>query len=229
MHFFNNLGSSKQQVGKCCRLHASYSANVQKSDSQHVHFPFFFLPWCYVKLCEAVVKKCMYKIPSGLLQKLWLCDGDQRKQLILDLHHHRWRTNTVPFSCRFTFFWELQRSPSWLTLVCVKWIRPGNVFLTVSNHLSLSQLQARKTCAVFTKGLPLRTVTRLSSNLTDLQVRCHRLATNRQPFVKVCWTKSTKPNAESSVRYTGNITCHKLNFCLLIVKFKTNLAFNRAV
>lgn len=44
-------------------------------------FLFFFLHWHNVKPCEAVVKKCMYKIPLivDLLQKLWLREGEPKE------------------------------------------------------------------------------------------------------------------------------------------------------
>lgn len=110
---------SKQPVGVCCRLHASYLANMQnkkKSDSQHVlHLlSFFFFHWHYVKLCEAVVEKCMYKIPLfvgflRLLQKLLRLrdggtEGDWRKRLILDSSRVDKNTAGVRFACRFTVF-----------------------------------------------------------------------------------------------------------------------------
>lgn len=165
----NNLGPSKQQVGMCCRLHASYFANVQKSDSQHVHFPFFFLFFFTLTLCktlrssgqkvyvqntfrviaEAVVtwRRSEETTNTGFASSQ-VKNKHRCRPVFLQIHIFlRVTVLYIPFTLH---------SPSRLTLVCVKWIRPGNVFLTVSDRLSLSQLQAGKTCAVFTKGLPLR-------------------------------------------------------------------------
>lgn len=77
------LQNSTTAVDMCCRLHASYFANVQKSEIVKLFtLLFFFFHWHYVKFCEAVVQKCMYKIPLfvdlRLLQKLWLREGGGR-------------------------------------------------------------------------------------------------------------------------------------------------------
>lgn len=178
-----NLGPSKQQVGMCCRLQASLVANMQKKwESQPVQFSLFF-HWHYVKVCEALVKKCMYKIPFicgfvGLLQKLWLCEreteGDQRKKLktIVFASSQVKNTAELRFFCfSHLFFWEPRvtvlyapftlRSPSQLTSVCVKWIRPGNVFFDCPGSLvSLTTPSRENMCSIY-KGL----VTLLSSNL----------------------------------------------------------------
>lgn len=133
------LQNSTTAVDMCCRLHASYFANVQKSEIVKLFtLLFFFFHWHYVKFCEAVVQKCMYKIPLfvdlRLLQKLWLregggTEGDQRKQLILCLHHRRSRALLRPLFLQIHIFWEPRvtvlyvplplRSPSQQTLVCV--------------------------------------------------------------------------------------------------------------
>lgn len=100
-------GPSKQhRVDACRRLHASYFANVQKSDMVNL---FSFLFFCHhVKFCEAVIKKflftkilllcvCVFFL-TVIAEAVWLREGesewrrDVTKQLILYSRRHESRT-----------------------------------------------------------------------------------------------------------------------------------------
>lgn len=168
----------------CCRLHASYLANVQRKVGQSTCSLFLFV---YTPLF----------VESGLLEVLWWGERNWRRS--------EGTTNTVfassqvknnaglIFFSRFTFFLRAKsysavqyipsthHSPTQQTWACIKWIRPGNVSSSVSDRCFLL-IPSRETIFNIYKRAPLQikspTTLRLSSSLADGHTRGHKLATN---------------------------------------------------
>lgn len=179
----NQRAFSQQHKGDvCCGLHASHLGNVQKQwESQTVHLTYF---QNFAKLWS----KSVYTKYRSVWTYCRSCVEERSNAVFVCVttgpEHSR-----SPFSCRFTFFecQELQCrashslcDPSKQTLVCVEWIRPGNVFLKVLDPRSFSQIH---TCSIYT-WLPLQTETLHSSS----SLRFTREdATNWQPTGNSLW------------------------------------------
>lgn len=109
--------------------------------------------------------------------------------------------------------------------MCVKWIRPGNVFFDCLGPLvSLPTPSGENICTIY-KGLPLQTESLDWAAASEI----YRWdATNWQPIGRRLWKHVEqkapffKRNAEKfSVKLQA--TFHRLHFrCLLIVNFKSN-------
>lgn len=187
---FNSLKPGLFQTARCA---AGYMQAIlltcKKIANLLALLLFVFLPLT-LKLCEAVVIKCMYKISVGsrLLQKLRLNWGRSeettntvfaslqlkntagRRFVPADSHYLR----AMSYSAVHPV--HSPQSQSTNVYVCVKWIRPDDVFSTCLASLDLTlnskQEGGGDMCSIY-KGIPLQTVTRLCGSLTDLHVRCH--------------------------------------------------------
>lgn len=206
---FNSLKPGLFQTARCA---AGYMQAIlltcKKIANLLALLLFVFLPLT-LKLCEAVVIKCMYKISvdSRLLQKLRLNWGRSeettntvfaslqvkntagRRFVPADSHYLR----AMSYSAVHPV--HSPQSQSTNVYVCVKWIRPDDVFSTCLASLDLTLNSKQEggggTCAVFTK----ESLFKQSLDWAAASQIYMYDAMNRKTFVKA-WTKISKLNAE---------------------------------